>query len=347
MAAHKLVRGPAGQPFFFSKENSSNGCMATVDVAYPAAPFFLVLNPTLMRAMLDPVLAYVDTGRFKFPFAPHDIGQYPLGNGQVYGGGEVSETDQMPVEESGNMLILAAAIAHAEGNASFAQAHWPLFTKWANYLKEQGFDPANQLSTDDFTGHLAHNVNLSAKAIIGLGAYAQLAAMVGDEQQAQNFRQVARNFAAQWVAKANDGNHFRLAFDRPDTWSQKYNLIWDRILGLGLFGEEVLKKEVDFYHTKLGRYGLPLDNRASYTIQTWTVWSAMLSGSADDFAKILTPMFAFGRESPDRVPLSDWIDTATGRVTGFQARSILGGVYMPLLTNPYVTGKWRMRAGQH
>ncbi len=340
IAAHKLVADIDGTPFFMPKENFSNGSISTVDVIYPSAPMFLLLNPKLVEAQLEPVLRYAEMPRWKFPFAPHDLGVYPLANGQQYGGGEVSEENQMPVEESGNILLLVAATAHAEGNADFARRHWPLLTKWAEYLMTNGLDPANQLCTDDFAGHLAHNANLSLKAIEALGAYAQLAERLEQPQVAQRFATAARKMAGQWIAMAQDGDHYRLAFDKPGTWSQKYNLVWDRILGLHLFPEEVSAEEIASYKKRLNPYGLPLDNRATYTKLDWELWTATLAANGDDFQALVHPVFKFLNDTPDRVPMTDWYNTVTAKQVGFQARSVVGGVYIKMLADPSLWVKW-------
>ncbi|MEO6911083.1 MAG: DUF4965 domain-containing protein, partial [Edaphobacter sp.] len=320
MAAHGLVADVDGTPFLFAKENFSNGDIGTVDVLYPSAPFFLFFNPKLLEAQILPVLKYAALpNRWKFPFAPHDLGQYPLANGQEYGGGEKTEENQMPVEESGNLLILVDALSRAEGNTALAERFWPQLTQWAEYLKANGLDPENQLTTDDFAGHVAHNSNLSIKAITGLAAYANLAHLLKKESIAREYQSTAKTYAGKWITMAKEGDHYKLAFNSPNTWSQKYNLVWDDLLGYDLFPKSVRDSEIAYYQTKINRYGLPLDSRADYTKLDWELWTATLAGTPAEFNAIVDPIYKWTNETPTRVPLTDWYDTKTGKQIGFQA----------------------------
>jgi hypothetical protein len=350
LAGNGLAVDSDGRPLFFTKENFSDGSISTPDVIFPESPILLLFSPELMRASLEPVFQYVTSGRWRFPFAPAQLGTYPLANGQTYGGGETSERDQQPIEESGNMLIMTAALAQLGHASSITDKYWPVLTGWAEYVRKNGLDPAKQLCTDDFEGPMAHNANLSLKAIEALAAYAHLCKLRGDKTNAEAYLQTARSYSADWIRMSNDGNHSRRAFDQPGTWSQKYNLVWDKVLGFELFPNEIARREVDYYKKKELAFGFPLDNGHNYTKLDWETWSASLTDSRADFDELMTPVYNFANKSHLRVPLCDWYEADvgepkisvddSGRVFCFRARPVVGAIFIRMLCDPGMWKKW-------
>ena len=337
VAACGLAADANGQPLYFTKENTSNGDIATVDVFFPTSPVWLLLSPTLVKASAVSNLMYAASPHWKFPNAPHDLGTYPVVTGRDNGG------EAMPVEESGNLLILCDAIAHADGKPDFVAPWWPQLTQWAAFLEQYGLDPENQLCTDDFMGHLAHNANLSVKAILGLAAYGDLCKMRGDNATGAKYEALARQDAAHWMKVADDGDHYRLAFDAPGTWSLKYNLVWDRILGLNVFPPEAATKEIAFYLRQMESFGVPLDSRTKLGDTDHMFFAATMAADQADFDRFIDPFYAYLDGTPRREPLVDTYGTDDIGRGGFHARSVVGGIFIKALTDPELWEKWASR----
>ena len=352
IAAHKLVADLDGTPLFISKENDSNGCAATVDVSYPSVPLFLMYCPELVRGMLRPIFRFARMPVWTYDFAPHDVGRYPILAGQVYGARQRAKHQamgithppyylypatadayllhrQMPVEESADMLLMVASCGKADGDYTLAKENLDLLEQWCRYLQEFGNDPGEQLCTDDFAGHLARNVNLSAKAILGIAAFGQILQALGQAEKAAAYFRQAKEMMESWLVRADAGGYTRLAFG-ADGWSMKYNLVWDKLLGLDLIPNAFLEKEIASYLPRMERYGLPLDSRAPYSKTDWILWTAALA-SEEAFPKFIGPVADYLRQTDTRVPFSDYYDTETGRYEKFIARSVQGGLFMPLL----------------
>ena len=336
IAAHKLVLDDNGDVLYISKECFSNGCAATVDVSYPSIPMYLYYNPELIKGMLRPVYKFAASDAWKYDFAPHDAGQYPLVTGQVYGldraTGELLYEKQMPVEECGNMIIMETNIAIAEGNAEFAKPNMDTLRGWCEYLIKYGDDPENQLCTDDFAGHLAHNCNLTLKAIMGIMGMSILSDMLGEKEDAKKYAEIAKEKADSWCERAvNADGSYKLAFDKDGSYSMKYNMVWDKIWGTELFDEKVYKKEIASNISHFNEYGLPLDSRCDQTKSDWLVWTATMAKSQTEFKKFITPLWNFYNETPDRVPMTDWYDTVSGTLIGFIHRTVQGGLFIKML----------------
>ena len=328
IVAHKLMEAPDGTIIFPSKEISSGGFVSTVDVTYPSAPMFLYYNPELLKGLIEPIFYMAENGIWNKPYPAHDAGKYPWAFGQEYG-------EDMPIEEAGNMLILTALLTKVDGNADYATKHWASLTKWSNYLMEKGLDPANQLCTDDFAGHLARNANLSVKAILGIAAYGYMAGEKGDKATCEKMMAKAKEMAQEWMTLADAGDHYSLSFGNKESWSQKYNMVWDKLMGWEIFPEEVKQKELAYYLTKQNQYGLPLDSRRNYTKSDWIMWTATLADDHETFMKFVQPIYDFANETTDRIGLTDWYNTDSDKRVGFEARPVLGGFYIKMLEEKF------------
>ena len=239
---------------------------------------------------------------------------------------------QMPVEECGNMLIMMAAALAAGADERLARDNFDLLGQWADYLAEHGASPEHQLCTDDFAGHLAGNVNLSVKAMVGLEAFALLCRRLG-AGDAERYERAARSLAVHIAACAQNGV-LPLAYGVADSYSLKYNLLFDKLFGFRLL-EEFYERETDVYLAHTAKYGVPLDGRRRYTKSDWLLWCAALTDNAEKCRAFYAPVLRYLEATPSRVPFGDWYDADSGAAEHFYNRSVQGGIFAPMLSDVF------------
>ena len=132
------------------------------------------------------------------------------------------------------------------------------------------------------------------------------------------------------LEKIGDKGQYASDAGRPGL-EHEINLLWDKVLGLGLMPESFYAAETASYLPCINTYGLPLDSRADYTKSDWICWTARMADDAAVRTALIAPIAKELRETTSRVPFSDWYDTKTGRYVAFIARSVQGGIFALML----------------
>ncbi|KAI0000265.1 DUF1793-domain-containing protein [Xylariaceae sp. FL0662B] len=315
------------EPLMFQKEISSNGNIQTVDVLYPAMPFFLYANPNLLRYALQPLYEFQEGGFYPNGYCIHDLGtHFPNATGHVEG-----DDEYMPVEESGNFILMSYAYYKFSGDVAWLTSHYQLLKQFAQYLIQFSLVPAAQLSTDDFAGALVNQTNLAIKGIIGLQAMSAISRLAGNADDTQSFSATAAAYYAQWEDLAIEpaGRHTVLAYQWRSSWGLLYNVYADRLLNLGLVRGAVYEMQSAWYAGVSQAFGVPLDSRRHLTKSDWQLWAAAACGPATRRLLVDAVAYWLNRTSTD-LPFTDLYDTvATGHfpldVATFKARPVVGG----------------------
>jgi Domain of unknown function (DUF5127)/Domain of unknown function (DUF4965)/Domain of unknown function (DUF1793)/Domain of unknown function (DUF4964) len=344
----ELAIGPQGQPWLMGKEISSDGDVNTTDIFSQAYLMWLWLDPEIIPLEMEPILdwcaspGWQDASLWKnIPswkdgknrYCVHDLGVYPVAPGRAPGDGE-----QMPIDESAAMLIMAASYALKAGQATakpFLEKWQVLWTQWAEYLLTQVPAPAKQLTTDDWVPaayrYPEGGVNLGIKAIIGLAAAGQIAASLGDTANAAKWSKAAADNVQPWVTKSQNAPGGYLNWEEGDkgTWTTVYNAYYEQVIGEKLVPENVKKTQADFYATKLQTYGLPLQTGSPDISKV--AWNVFIPAWLSDYpvaAEMLGRDVAYINDTPSLVPYGDRYNTTTAvEASGIKAHPTVGAVF--------------------
>ncbi|KAI9740519.1 MAG: hypothetical protein M1834_005100 [Cirrosporium novae-zelandiae] len=337
VACHN-VTVDSSQPLMFQKEISSNGNVNTVDVIYPALPFLVWANPKLLKYLLDPLLQNQESGTYPKGSAVHDLGaHFPNATGHPDG-----DDEAMPVEASGDMILMAYAYYKYSGDEGFLRQHFKKLDQWSQYLVKYSEIPKNQLSTDDFAGSLSNQTNLAIKGIIALEAMSLIAHIAGSSSTTtKTLYDTALSYYNTWKTFVLDpyhdtNTHTPLAYQCSPSasWGLLYNIYPSKLLSLNLIEQHIYDMQCAFYPSVSNLYGIPLDSRSTRTKSDWQMWTAATCDhtNTDTRALIVTRMEKWINETSTDRAFGDLYETVGDGGyprdgARFIARPVQGGLF--------------------
>lgn len=304
----------------FIKEISSNGNINTVDVIYATFPVLYILSPDILRLLIEPIFDYMESDAYSETFAVHDLGtHYPNATGHNPDG------EDMPVEESGNILILTYAYQLATGNTDLTSTYSSLLEQYAQYLQKDGKYPSNQLSLNDALGPIANQTNLAMKAAVGLGIYGKI---TNQDDYTTQGKSIAHALYEERLGTDADGTYFTIQYGN-NTWFLVYNHYGDLLFDLDLFSDEAYNATTKFYPTVRKAAGVALEGGIDWGQTNWQGFvAATVDGTTRDL--FISDLHAYIANGQNRAPFSDryWVadsgDNAAGDYFRFRARPTLG-----------------------
>lgn len=332
----------------FIKEISSDGNVNTVDIIYPSFPIYYAMDPSYIRLLLEPIMRYLASGHWTQAYAIHDIGSnYPNATGH-----DDQRAEEMPIEESGNLLILAYAYTLATGNSSWVSQYQSIFQGYADYLSKNSINIALQLSTTDAAGPLTNETNLAVKAAVGLKAF-------GAMFNASNYTDVGAAHA-KWIFEDGLGTdknrtHFTLQYPNEEaSYKVIFNLFPDLLLNLTTFSTDAYNMQSSYYPTIRKTDGVALDNRQWWAKSDWNLWCAAVAGDGTK-KMFVDDVWRYISNGVNRWPFSDrWVvasqgmngkgiveaaPAAVGKEWALRARPTVGGHFALLA----MKGSWWLK----
>ncbi|KAK4551522.1 hypothetical protein LTR86_011129 [Recurvomyces mirabilis] len=318
------------------KEISSDGNIQTIDLFFQSWPIFHALGPNYIRMFFQPILAYLQAGRWPHPWVIHDLGySYPNATGHESGNAE-----QMPLFETSSMFILLHAYEKLTNDTAWLRQYDDLLEGYASWLSTNSLYPASQLTSVDAIVKTPNQTALAIQSAIGLKAAGILLNNATYTYVATSIAETIYEGGLGLNGETpSSSTHFTYNYGNSTTWNVLFAAYSDVALDLGTFPASAWDMQSKWYMAQMQDYGLAFAGPASNLDYdgaplTWGLldWNfvAAAASSIEVRSAIVNSSHAFlssGRHTEPFGTKYQIIGPDAGKWIGNKARSTVGSIF--------------------